>query len=90
MLHSDEIGVVRPGFLAKADLDIIVKSAKELVKLTDDEGYKSVVLPRPGCGAGELKWEDVKPHLEEIFDDRFFIITYEEGVCPDLNDYIPG
>ncbi len=67
---------VKHAWFEKADPDLIVKSAKELVALTDLEGWKSVVIPRPGCGNGQLKWEDVKPLLEPILDDRFTIITF--------------
>lgn len=36
----------------------------------------SYVLPRPGCGNGGLRWEDVKPILDPILDDRFTCITF--------------
>ena len=36
---------------------------------------KNVALPRPGCANGGLNWEDVKPHLERILDDRVTIVT---------------
>lgn len=39
----------------------------------------TVVLPRPGCGAGQLVWEDVKPICEMWLDDRFTVITFKEG-----------
>jgi len=67
---------VVPGWAAKADLNIILKSAKELESATTIYGWKKVVLPRPGCGAGELGWWEVKPLLEQILDDRFIAITY--------------
>ncbi len=61
-----------PGWAAKADPDIIRRSAKAIVVIAntvmkDAQFY----LPRPGCGAGELCWEDVKPILSQILDDRF-------------------
>lgn len=64
-----------PGFHAVADLKIIEKSAKELVFLANDKKYSEIVLPRPGCGAGELEWSSVKPILESILDDRFIVMS---------------
>jgi O-acetyl-ADP-ribose deacetylase (regulator of RNase III) len=69
-------GNVVPGFHAIADLDTIEKSALQLVEMANKFGWTRVVIPRPGCGAGELDWADVKPVLEGILDDRFRIITY--------------
>lgn len=60
----------------KADLTLIARSARELVEQADRYGFKNVFVPRPGCGNGHLKWEDVKPLLEPILDDRFTIITF--------------
>lgn len=60
-------------------IELVVESAKELVTLMDTDPRlqgKTCVIPRPGCGIGGLKWEDVKPHLEPILDDRFIIITF--------------
>jgi hypothetical protein len=69
-------GMPVPGWACKARLDIIRKSAHELVAMADKFGWKRVVLPRPGCGAGELSWDDVRPLLEAILDDRFKAITF--------------
>lgn len=73
-VYKDE-GCVVPGWACKAMLDIIKRSAEELVKLTDKHGWKKVVLPRPGCSNGGLDWKDVKPVLKGILDGRFYIIT---------------
>ena len=61
-----------------ADLDLIERSARELVEIFDgrDRGMHSCVLPRPGCGNGMLEWEFVKPRIEGILDDRFSVITW--------------
>lgn len=60
----------------RADLDLIRKSAFELVKLTDWNVWQKVILPRPGCYNGKLKWlSQVKPILREYLDDRFYIIS---------------
>jgi hypothetical protein len=71
-------GVVVPGWAAVADIKIIAKSCAELVALTDSVGWKTVVLPRPGCGAGELFWEQVSPVLEATLDDRFHVIDFSQ------------
>lgn len=60
-----------------ADLELIRQSAQELVKLADELEWTRIVLPRPGCGLGGLKWEQVEPVLAETFDDRFTIMTNE-------------
>lgn len=65
-----------PGWACKAELSIISHSASQLADLANEYGWDVVVLPRPGCGAGELKWSQVKPVLEQHLDDRFYAITY--------------
>lgn len=59
-----------------SDLALISQSARELVHAADEKQWENVLLGRPGCGLGGLKWEeDVKPLLETLFDDRFTVIT---------------
>lgn len=70
----------------KADIELIKESAKELVEIVDLWGFKTVVMPRPGCGNGQLLWEDVKPILEKILDDRFIAIHYLKGDWRNLID----
>lgn len=60
-----------------AKLSLIKNSAKELKILVDRFELKGVVCPRPGVGIGGLEWPDVKPLLEEFFDDRFTIVSFE-------------
>jgi hypothetical protein len=72
---------VKHHWFQKADIALIEQSAKQLVTLITedwDSGDKEpiIVLPRPGCGNGQLNWEDVKPILEPILDDRFHVITF--------------
>lgn len=57
-----------------ADPILIHRSALELVMLADAEKWERVVLPRPGCGNGRLKWEVVKPLIEPFLDDRFLVV----------------
>lgn len=65
-----------PGWACKARLDIIERSARELVQFVDMHERDRIVVPRPGCGAGELRWNDVEALLKDIFDDRFYVITF--------------
>ena len=57
-------------------LQLIEQSAEELLGLTQAFGFESVLLPRPGCGAGQLNWGDVRPVLDGILDDRFTAVTF--------------
>lgn len=65
-----------PGWACIADLEILERSARQLVALASKKNYWNVVLPRPGCGAGELTWDEVKPVLAAILDDRFTCMTF--------------
>lgn len=76
MKHSFRKGQNVPGCFAVAETDIIVQSAKQLVVLANTYKLKSVVLPRPGCGAGELEYSDIRDKIKNILDDRFLIITF--------------
>ena len=61
-------------------LPIIKQSSMLLVEMTDRYGWQTVVLPRPGCGAGSLTWAGVKPIIEPLFDDRFVIVSPKSAV----------
>jgi hypothetical protein len=52
----------------KSDIDLIIKSAKQLITWSD---FNYIGLPRPGCGNGGLQWSYVKPILDEILDNRY-------------------
>lgn len=62
----------------KADLDLIQRSAEDIVFALSLMSYPvdTVVIPRPGCGNGGLDWADVRPRIESILDDRFHVITW--------------
>lgn len=68
-------GDVVPGWMSVAQLPLIERSARQLVVLVDRLHLTEVALPRPGCGAGELTWQQVRVVLENILDDRFTILT---------------
>jgi hypothetical protein len=77
MQNKFALGSNVPGWACVADISIIEKSAKRLVKLADKNGWKKILLPRPGCGAGELSWNKVQPVLNSILDDRFYAVTFK-------------
>lgn len=60
----------------RADLQLIERSACELRRLADDKHWHKVGLVRPGCGNGQLGWEDVRPVLERHLDDRFIVVQF--------------
>lgn len=73
------VGAKIPGFHCKADINIIIESAHQLVDLADaNPQWKRILIPRPGCGNGELKWETVRNSLSEILDDRFIVVSFPD------------
>lgn len=64
----------KPGWACIADINIIKESVKQLRGLFDAINIK-VYLPRPGCGAGELTWKEVKPLMENL-PDKYFVCTF--------------
>jgi len=59
----------------KSSPELIKTSALALVRICGNPKYKRVILPRPGCANGRLKWKYVKKILEPILDNRFYIIS---------------
>ncbi len=71
---------VKHDWFERADIALIVRSAKELVEMTIPyfEIKEKIYLPRPGCGNGALKWEDVKPQIQKILTDQVIVISKED------------
>lgn len=57
-------------------VDLVVKSLAQLVQLVNWTDWSTVHMPRPGCGAGMLQWDDIKPVCELLLDDRFTVWSY--------------
>lgn len=62
----------------EADPALIQRSAHQLVALANRFDYTNVIIPHPGCGNGKLSWEQVRPILSEILDNRFTVITFRK------------
>jgi hypothetical protein len=68
----------------KSDIDLIKRSAMELVSLfkgdvpIKNKSNRRILLTRPGCGSGNLNWTDVRPILQTILSSNEFIV---------INDY---
>lgn len=58
-----------------SDIRLIVNSAQLLKYEARDFDDIEIAIPRPGCANGGLRWEDVRPHLAGVLDERFTIIT---------------
>lgn len=73
----DTSGVVAPGytlvsFPTKYDWyhaacpKLVRSSAEQLAELITLRGWKSCLLPAPGCKNGKLSWRDVEPILDKV------------------------
>lgn len=61
-------------YLDKSDLDLIKASCHYMVQHADNIGLDFIALGRIGCGYGGLLWNDVKPVIAKILDERFYIV----------------
>jgi len=77
MRDKFKMGDQVPGWACVALINIIERSARQLVEMADNNGWEKILLPFVGCGAGELRWKDVKPVLDKILDDRFYAVTFK-------------
>lgn len=65
---------VKHEWFERADLELIKTSARQLVALADERGWRRVVLPRPGCGNGQRTWAEVEPLLKKVLNERFLVV----------------
>ncbi len=58
---------------------------KQLRSTIEEEGWRSVALPRLATGVGGLEWADVEPlihkHLGDLSTDVYVYTTYKAGVA---------
>jgi len=66
---------VKHAWYEAADPILIEQSATLLMEMIEAEGWKRVLLPRPGCGNGRLTWDEVRPVIRPILDRRVIVIT---------------
>jgi len=73
--RGNHVHLVRPGIVSfpiqqyawsGPNLQVIERSARELMQLVKDA---KTLLPRPGCDAGQLKWDDVAKVLAFLPDN---------------------
>ena len=64
---------VKHNWWEMANLKLIRKSALALKKLARKSPEYIFVLPRPGCGNGQLLWGNVKPLLTDLPDNVLVI-----------------
>ena len=68
---------VKHHWAEEADVNLIIKSANQLLAIINAIHISEVYVPRPGCGNGKQKWSDVKSVLVPIWDDRFIVLNKE-------------
>lgn len=59
------------------NLQLIKQSATILKDYADQFCLKGIIIPRPRCNLGGLMWDDVKPEIQSILDDRFTIVSFD-------------
>lgn len=71
---------VKHNWWEKADIELIKESCRAVKRWFNGPDYINwkLLLPRPGCGNGQLSWEDVKKEIEPFLDDRFYIVHFKE------------
>jgi len=68
---------VKHNWFENADMELIKKSAIQLMIYIEMFNIPRVYLPKPGCGNGKLRWSAVKPYIENILEDKVLIVSKE-------------
>lgn len=64
---------VKPDWKQKAQIPIIRRSCLELAELI---GTQRTYLPKPGCGNGQLNWEDVEEAIIDLLPENVIIVDH--------------
>ena len=74
----------KPGKATSHNVNVALRNLKHLV---EQEGFKSLALPRLATGVGGLDWEEVRGLIENQLGDLnipvYLYTTYEAGVAAD-------
>lgn len=57
-----------------ADLNLIARSTLDLKEWANNRPQATIILPRPGCGNGQLDWEVVKK-IVSVLPDNVHVIS---------------
>lgn len=66
---------VKHNWFENADLTLIQASAQWLSLQATFHKDRVYILPRPGCGNGHLRWEQVRPVIADILPDNVWVIS---------------
>lgn len=66
---------VKHQWFEKADLELIKVSCQQLMDLCTWFSWRTVLLPRPGCGNGGLHWDAVERVISPLLDSRIIVIS---------------
>ncbi|MET3683420.1 O-acetyl-ADP-ribose deacetylase (regulator of RNase III) [Alkalibacillus flavidus] len=67
----------------KSKINYITEGLNDLVKIIKELNIQSIALPPLGCGNGGLEWSEVKPLIENAFQDiPIEVYVYEPAGSP--------
>jgi hypothetical protein len=67
--------VTKRHWYEKSTLILIETSARRLATTARFNLFRTFYLPRPGCGNGGLRWEDVRAVIAPILPDNVVIVS---------------
>jgi O-acetyl-ADP-ribose deacetylase (regulator of RNase III) len=72
----------------KSRIEDIEAGLKALAAEINNRGIKSIAIPPLGSGLGGLKWDDVRPRIENALKDipKVKVVVYEPKGAPDARD----